>query len=121
MILSIFGGWGLRGIVTLDPKDAVVYLFCGKYKGTLREPGMYFANPLYSKRVVSVKLQNFESSRSLVTDSTGCPIEIQAVIVWKVIDTAKASFCVDNVDAYVKIQSESAIRSFAALYPYDTD
>jgi regulator of protease activity HflC (stomatin/prohibitin superfamily) len=113
--------WILTGLVTVEAKTAVVYQFFGKYVGTIREPGFYFASPWYTKKAITIKLQNFESCKSLVTDSTGCPIEIQAVIVWKIADTAKSQFCVDNVEDYVRIQSESAIRSFAALYPYDSD
>jgi regulator of protease activity HflC (stomatin/prohibitin superfamily) len=119
--VSLIGYKCLKGIVTVEPNSAFVYLLWGKYKGTLRKPGIYWANPFYTKRPVTIKLQNFESTKSLVTDSTGCPIEIQAVIVWKISDTAKSSFSVDNVESYVKVQCESAIRSFAALYPYDSD
>jgi hypothetical protein len=95
-ILLFISIWAMGGIVTVEPNEAVVYQLCGKYVGTLREAGIYYANPFYSKKVVSTKLQNFESNRSVVTDLNGCPIEIQAVIVWKVIDTAMALFSIED-------------------------
>ena len=89
--LIVFGSfYTLSGVVTIDPNDVMVYQLCGKYVGTIKEPGMKFMPPWYSKTKVTVKLQNFESSKSTVTDKTGCPIEICAVVVWKVKDTAKS-------------------------------
>ena len=97
----------------------VLQLF-GRYVGTVRDPGLRWANPLYSKRRISVRVRNFETERSKVNDTDGNPIEIASVVVWKVVDTAEASFEVDDYVNYVHVQSESAVRDLASQYSYDT-
>ena len=108
------------GFFTVEPNKAAVLLLFGKYMGTEKETGFRWANPLYSKRKVSLRIRNFESDKLKVNDKKGVPIEISAVIVWCVEDTAKAVFEVDDFVKYVHIQSESALRHLATIYPYDT-
>lgn len=109
----------LAGLFTVSPNEAVAFLFFGKYVGTVRTAGLKWANPLYSKRVISLKIRNFESPKLKVNDVDGNPIEIASIIVWKVVDTAEALFQVDNFNDYVHVQSEAAIRNLAMKYPYD--
>jgi regulator of protease activity HflC (stomatin/prohibitin superfamily) len=96
----------------------VLQLF-GKYTGTARQPGLRWANPFYSKKRVSLRVRNFETGKLKVNDSRGNPIEIAAVVVWKVVDTAEAVFMVDDYTNYVHVQSEAAVRNMATGYPYD--
>lgn len=93
----------------------------GRYAGTDRNSGLRWANPFYSKQSISLRVRNFESSRLKVNDANGNPIEIAAVIVWRVVDTAEAVFEVDNYENYVTIQSEAALRNLATSYPYEHD
>ena len=88
--------------------------------GTVREPGLRWANPFYMKPAVSLRVQNFETERSKVNDTDGNPIEIASVVVWRVVDTAEAAFEVDDYENYVHVQSEAAVRDLATRYPYDT-
>ncbi len=110
---------GLIGLFTVSPNEAKVLQLFGNYKGTVREPGLRWVNPFYTKRGISVRIRNFESERLKVNDLAGNPIEIAAVVVWKVVDTAEALFHVDNYDNFVHVQSESALRNMALSYPYD--
>lgn len=110
----------LFGLFMVDPNEARVLQFFGRYVGTVRRQGLQWANPLYSKRRISVRVRNFETERSKVNDSDGNPIEIAAVVVWRVTDTAEASFEVDDYVDYVHVQSESAVRNLATQFPYDT-
>jgi regulator of protease activity HflC (stomatin/prohibitin superfamily) len=96
----------------------VLQLF-GAYRGTSRDEGLRWANPFFTKKRISLRVRNFESARLKVNDTDGNPIEIAAVIVWKVVDTAEAVFEVDDYEHYVKVQSESAVRNLATRYPYD--
>jgi regulator of protease activity HflC (stomatin/prohibitin superfamily) len=107
------------GLFVVNPNEAKVLQLFGKYVGTEREPGLRFANPFYTKRRVSLRVRNFESARLKVNDLDGNPIEIAAVVVWRVIDTAEAIFEVDDYENYVHVQSESALRNMATSYPYD--
>ena len=107
------------GLFIVNPNDAKVLQLFGRYVGTIREPGLHWANPFYLKRTVSVKVRNFESTRLKVNDLEGNPIEIAAVIVWRVVDTAEAVFDVDDYVNYVHVQSEAAVRALASQYPYD--
>jgi regulator of protease activity HflC (stomatin/prohibitin superfamily) len=97
-----------------------VLLFLGKYTGTVRTAGFWWVNPLASKELVSLRVRNFNSDRLKVNDAGGNPIEIAAVVVWRVVDSAKALFDVDYYEEFVAIQSETAIRSLAICYPYDS-
>jgi hypothetical protein len=107
------------GLFVVNPNEAKVLQLFGKYVGSARAPGLRFANPFYSKRRVSLRVRNFESTRLKVNDLDGNPIEIAAVVVWKVVDTAEAIFEVDDYENYVHVQSESALRNMATSYPYD--
>lgn len=109
----------LIGLFIVHPNQARVIQLFGKYVGTVREPGLRWANPFYSKHNVSVRVRNFETSKLKVNDNRGNPIEIAAVVVWKVVDTAEAVFEVDDYQDYVRVQSEAAVRNLATGYPYD--
>ena len=107
------------GLFVVNPNEGKVLQLFGRYVGTAREPGLRYANPFYSKRRVSLRVRNFESARLKVNDLDGNPIEIAAVVVWKVVDTAEAVFEVDDYENYVHVQSEAALRNMATSYPYD--
>jgi regulator of protease activity HflC (stomatin/prohibitin superfamily) len=110
----------LAGLFTVAPNEARVLQLFGDYVGTVRKPGLRWANPLYTKHKVSTRVRNFESSKLKVNDLDGNPIEIGAVVVWKVVDTAEAVFEVDDYNNYVHVQSEAALRNLATSYPYDS-
>jgi regulator of protease activity HflC (stomatin/prohibitin superfamily) len=121
-------GWGLAALVWLvclqghfvvNPNEGRVLQLFGDYVGTCRAEGLRWANPFYTKRRISLRVRNFESTRLKVNDSDGNPIDIAAVIVWKVVDTAEACFEVDDYENYLKVQSEAAVRNLATRYPYD--
>ena len=109
------------GFYMVQPNQGKVLQLFGQYAGTDRNNGLRWANPLYSKKSVSLRVRNFESGRLKVNDANGNPIEIAAVIVWKVVDTAEAVFEVDDYENYVTIQSEAALRNLATSYPYEHD
>jgi uncharacterized protein (UPF0333 family) len=108
-----------KGITIISPNQAYVCTFFGKYSGTIKENGLLFVNPFFGKQRISLRKNNFESTKLKVNDKIGNPVEIAAVIVWQVDNTYKASFEVSNYDQYVKTQSESAIRHLATACPYD--
>ncbi len=110
----------LFGLFMVNPNEARILQLFGRYVGTVHEPGLRWANPLYTKRRISVRVRNFETERSKVNDTDGNPIEIASVVVWKVADTAEASFEVDDFVNFVHVQSEAAVRNLATRYPYDT-
>lgn len=116
LVLDLLSFKGLFGV---SPNQGAVLQLFGHYVGTERSPGLRWANPLYSKRFVSLRTRNFETSQLKVNDLDGNPIEFAAIVVWNVVDTAEACFQVDNYENYVKVQSESALRNLAAAYPYD--
>jgi regulator of protease activity HflC (stomatin/prohibitin superfamily) len=107
------------GLFMVHPNEAKVLQLFGKYVGTCHDPGLRWANPFYAKASVSLRVRNFESSKLKVNDSNGSPIEIAAVVVWKVFDTAEALFEVDDYVNFVHIQSESALRNLGTTYPYE--
>ncbi len=107
------------GLFTVQPGQGRVLQLFGDYKGTVREDGLRWANPLYTKQAVSLRVRNFETAKLKVNDHNSNPIEIGAVVVWQVTDTAEALFEVDNFEDYVRVQSESALRGLANQYPYD--
>jgi len=109
----------LFGLFMVQPNNAVVLQLFGRYVGTVRDEGLRWANPFLSKRAVSLRVRNFESSKLKVTDLEGSPIEIAAVVVWQVVDSAEALFLVDDYENFVHVQSESALRQMATSYPYD--
>jgi len=115
----VFTVFLLTGLFVVNPNEARVLQLFGKYVGTAKGAGLGYVNPLYRKRRISLRVRNFESGKLKVNDLDGNPIEIAAVVVWKVVDTAEAVFEVDNYDNYVHVQSESALRNMATSYPYD--
>ncbi|MGB5105874.1 MAG: SPFH domain-containing protein [Candidatus Zixiibacteriota bacterium] len=110
----------LGGLFMVNPNEGRVLQLFGKYAGTVKTPGLRWANPLFTKKKISQRVRNFETSRMKVNDIDGNPIEIGAIVVWQVVDTAEASFQVDKYEEFVKIQSESAVRNLASQHPYDT-
>ena len=107
------------GLFMIHPNEAKVLQLFGKYVGTAHDPGLKWANPFFAKKAVSTRIRNFESGRLKVNDSRGSPIEIAAVVVWKVVDTAEALFEVDDYEEFVTIQTESALRNLSTSYPYE--
>jgi regulator of protease activity HflC (stomatin/prohibitin superfamily) len=118
MLVSILG---LVGLFVVNPNQSKVLQFFGDYVGTARKPGLRWANPFYSKKAISVRTRNFETGKLKVNDKAGNPIEIAAVVVWKVIDTAEALFNVDDYINFVHVQSESALRNLATHFGYVAD
>ncbi|HEX3552764.1 MAG TPA: SPFH domain-containing protein [Thermoanaerobaculia bacterium] len=118
MIVSIVG---LAGLFVVNPNQAKVLQLFGDYRGTARTAGLRWANPFYSKKAVSVRTRNFETGKLKVNDKSGNPIEIAAVVVWRVVDTAEALFNVDDYINFVHVQSESALRNLATHFPYVAD
>ena len=110
-----------KGITCIDPNQAVFLTYCTKYVGTLKQNGIFWTNPLYTQSIMSLQISNFETTASKVNDANGTPIIIQCVIVWKVRDTAKATYAVDSYTSFLSTQAESAMRICAALYPYETE
>ena len=109
----------LLGFFVVNPNDARVLLLFGDYKGSVKSAGFKWANPLYKKRRISLRVRNFESQKLKVNDNEGNPIEIAAVVVWRVVETAEACFEVDDYEHYVRVQSEAALRNMTTHYPYD--
>jgi len=107
------------GLFMVHPNEAKVLQLFGKYVGTVHDAGLKWANPFFAKTAVSTRVRNFESGKLKVNDSRGSPIEIAAVVVWKVFDTAEALFEVDDYEEFVQIQSESALRNLSTCYPYE--
>ena len=107
------------GLVIVQPNEAVVLTFFGSYLGTIREPGLFMTIPFTMHQKVSLRIDNFNSAVIKVNDMMGNPVEIAAVVVYKVVDTAQARFAVEDYGQFVEIQSESAVRHVASEYPYD--
>jgi regulator of protease activity HflC (stomatin/prohibitin superfamily) len=118
-VLFVVAAVLVAGVFTVSPNQGRVLQLFGAYRGTAREPGLRWANPFYTKRAVSLRVRNFETAKLKVNDKRGNPIEIAAVVVWRVVDTAEATFQVDNYENYVHVQSEAALRNMATGYPYD--
>ncbi len=109
----------LAGFFIVDPNVGAVVLLFGRYQGTERRPGLWWTNPFTVRRRVSVRVRNFETAKLKVNDHEGNPIEIAAVVVWRVVDTAEAIFQVDNYDNFLHVQSEAALRNLATTHAYD--
>ena len=109
----------LPGFFFLNPNSCVVIVFLGDYKGTIKNNGFYWIIPFYSRKEISLRARNFDSEKIKVNDKVGNPIQIGVILVWQVRDTFKAIFDVDNYENFVRIQSDSAVRRLAGLYPYD--
>jgi regulator of protease activity HflC (stomatin/prohibitin superfamily) len=116
LVLSIFV---LAGLFVVNPNEAAALQLFGNYKGTVRQEGMAWANPFFTKRKISTKVRSFESQRLKVNDQDGNPVEIAAIIVWRVVDTAEALFEVEDCEKFVSVQSEAALRALASHFPYD--
>ncbi len=119
IVVGIVAFLSLIGLYTVQPNQAAVVSLFGKYVGTVKDNGLRWNNPFYSKKKVSQRVRNFESGKLKVNELDGSPIEIAAVIVWQVVDSAEAVFNVDDYESFVHIQSESALRTMATSYPYD--
>ncbi|MBF0548563.1 MAG: SPFH domain-containing protein [Candidatus Riflebacteria bacterium] len=119
IILLGIMAFSLNGFFMVEPNEGKVLQIFGQYKGTSRAPGLRWDNPFFGKHSISLRIRNFETGKLKVNDKRGNPIEIAAVVVWKVIDTAEAAFQVDNYENFVRVQSESALRNMATNYPYD--
>jgi len=109
----------LPGFVLVQPNNSRVLLLFGKYIGTIKKNGLYWANPFYTKKKISLRASNFDSERLKVNDKLGNPIMISTILVWKVEDTYKAAFDVDNFENFVRVQTDAAVRKLASMYPYD--
>lgn len=107
------------GVFVVNPNEGRVLQFFGDYVGTVKTPGLQWANPFYTKKRISLRVRNFESTKLKVNDHEGNPIEIAAVVVWRVVDTAEAVFEVDDYQNFVKVQTEAAVRNLATSYRYD--
>ena len=120
--IVLFGllGFFSKGFFQVQPNQGKVMQLFGSYSGTVRHAGLRWTNPFYAKRNVSLRVRNFESSKLKVNDNDGNPIEIAAVVVWQVVDTAEAVFQVDDYENFVHIQTEAALRQMATSYPYDS-
>ena len=120
VVLLGLTGVCIGGFFTVNPGEAKALQLFGEYKGTVRKQGFWFANPFLTKKPISLRIRNFETAKLKVNDSRANPIEIAAIVVWKVVDTAEALFEVDSFATYVTVQSESAVRAVAQSYPYDS-
>lgn len=116
LLLSIFMSIGL---MLVNPNESRVLLLFGEYKGTVKSNGLFWVNPLYTKNKISLRARNFDSERLKVNDKLGNPVMISTILVWRVLDTYKASFDVDNFENFVVVQTDAAVRKLASLYPYD--
>jgi regulator of protease activity HflC (stomatin/prohibitin superfamily) len=119
-ILALTAVSGLFGLTVVNPNEAKVVQLFGTYKGSIKEQGFWYLNPLTRRRRVSLRIRNFESNKLKVNDQDGNPIEIAAVVVWKVVDSAEAIFEVNDYEHFVHVQSEAAVRILATSYPYDS-
>lgn len=109
------------GIFSVQPNQARVLTLFGTYVGSVKSSGLWWANPFYKKQAISLRIRNFETAKLKVNDHGSNPIEIGAIVVWQVVDSAEALFEVDNYEDYVRVQSESAVRALASQYPYDSN
>ncbi|MDR1075688.1 MAG: SPFH domain-containing protein [Xanthomonadaceae bacterium] len=119
MLGALLAAACLIGLYTVEPNQSAVLSLFGKYVGTVKDSGLRWNNPFYSKKKISLRVRNFESGKLKVNDLEGSPIEIAAVIVWQVTDSAEAVYNVDDYESFVYIQSEAALRAMASSYPYD--
>ncbi len=119
IICGIIVFFMLNGFFLINPNNSRVLTLFGEYKGSTKDNGFFWANPFFTKRVISLRASNFESDRMKVNDKRGNPIEISVILVWRVSDTFKAAFEVDDYVKFVKVQTDAAVRKLAHLYPYD--
>ncbi len=109
----------IPGFVLVNPNSSRVLLLFGKYTGTIKKNGFFWVNPLYSKKKISLRASNFDSERLKVNDKLGNPVMISTILVWRVTDTFKAAFDVDDYQNFVRVQTDAAVRKLASMYPYD--
>ena len=119
LILTAISFIGFFGFILVNPNTSKVVLLFGKYVGTIKENGLYWANPFFTKKGISLRASNFDSERLKVNDKLGNPIMISTILVWRVTDTYKAAFDVDNYENFVRVQTDAAVRKLASMYPYD--
>ena len=110
---------GFKGVFTVAPNEAQALTLFGNYAGTVRTPGLWWVNPFMTRKNISIRVRNFETNKLKVNDARSNPVEIGAIVVWKVVDTAEALFEVNDYVQYVAVQSESAMRALASAHPYD--
>jgi regulator of protease activity HflC (stomatin/prohibitin superfamily) len=120
LLVLVFAVFLMGGLFIVNPGDAKALILFGSYKGTVKTPGFWFANPFLIKRKISLRIRNFETQKLKVNDNRANPIEIASIVVWRVVETAEALFEVDDYQKYVAVQSESAVRAVAQSYPYDS-
>src|SRR3990170_8378181 len=122
LLITGLGALGTLGLFVVQPNQAAVLILFGRYIGTVRTDGWFWANPFTvgARRKVSMRIRNFDTQKAKVNDRRGNPVEIAAVVVWRVVDTARAIFDVDDFEEFVAVQSETAVRHLATLYPYDS-
>lgn len=119
ILLSVFSFILSLGFILVNPNSSKVLLFFGKYVGTVKDNGLFWANPLYKKKTISLRASNFDSERLKVNDKLGNPVMISTILVWRVTETYKAAFDVDNYENFVRVQTDAAVRKLASMYPYD--
>jgi regulator of protease activity HflC (stomatin/prohibitin superfamily) len=119
VVVLLLGAFGMAGLFIVQPNEAKALTLFGKYTGTVRDQGLWWANPFLAKKRISLRVRNFETAKLKVNDNHSNPIEIGAVVVWKVVDTAEALYEVDDYQHFVHTQSEAAVRALAQTYPYD--
>jgi regulator of protease activity HflC (stomatin/prohibitin superfamily) len=118
-LISFIGFITSLGFILVNPNSSKVLLLFGKYIGTVKTNGLFWANPLYRKRTISLRASNFDSERLKVNDKLGNPIMISTILVWRVTNTYNAAFDVDNYENFVRVQTDAAVRKLASMYPYD--
>lgn len=119
LTISVLGLLMLPGFVLVNPNSSRVLLLFGKYMGTIKKNGLFWVNPLYSKKKISLRASNFDSERLKVNDKLGNPVMISTILVWRVTDTYRAAFDVDDYQNFVRVQTDAAVRKLASMYPYD--
>lgn len=119
LLSTLIGFFGMFGFILVNPNTSKVVLLFGKYVGTVKDNGLYWANPLYRKKSISLRASNFDSERLKVNDKLGNPVMISTILVWRVTNTFKAAFDVDNYENFVRVQTDAAVRKLASMYPYD--
>ena len=119
LVLLVAAVFMIPGFVLVNPNGSRVLLLFGKYIGTIKQNGFFWVNPLYTKKKISLRASNFDSERLKVNDKIGNPIMISTILVWRVTDTYKAAFDVDNYENFVRVQTDAAVRKLASMYPYD--
>ncbi|WP_347957645.1 SPFH domain-containing protein [Gordonia aichiensis] len=120
VLIGVVALLAMTGLTVVSPNEAKVLQFFGRYVGSVSEAGFYLVTPLTDRRTISLRIRNFETQKLKVNDADGNPVEIAAVVVYRVVDSFKAAFAVDDYEEYVAIQSEAAVRHLATAYPYDS-